>query len=567
MLIFIKKLELYFKIFGKKNKYKFILFFFLILLNSLLEFISLGSLIPVIESLLNKDSMTIKILREFSINISSDNFFIYGLVFFLCTFFLRSFFFIFLNFYKSNLYANLRINLTDTISNYYLKLDTIAIQNKGSAKIIRSLISDIEIVSINITDSVFNIILNFLMIVSILFLIYFINPKALMAGIGFASTIILLYLFFYKKKINKLGEIRRENDAKKIKILQNIFATFKEIKLFNKIEFFQKNFVSTMKQYVSADKKYNIIQQSIRPVVESLAVLGMGFYIFYINKFYETENFIIELTIIAASFFRILPSINALIFNVISLKYFMPSLIVINSEVQKNNETKSNNQIEIINFKKNIELKNVFFSYSSLNHVIKNLDLKINSNDVLGIFGPSGCGKSTIIDLIIGFIKPNSGEIIINKTKINKNFILNASYISQNVALINATIKENIALGSEDRTINNSKIIESLRLSKLDTFVESLPEKENTQINDLGLNLSGGQKQRISLARAYYNKKNIIILDEPTSALDNNTANEILKNLIKNFNTIIIITHNPSVLKYCNKVFYVKENKLKVISS
>ena len=189
---------------------------------------------------------------------------------------------------------------------------------------------------------------------------------------------------------------------------------------------------------------------------------------------------------------------------------------------------------------------------------------------MLGITGESGSGKSTLIDIMIGLIKPDSGEIIINgkpSTKeLFKNFQSHVSYIPQDCFLIDSSILENIALGIEKEKVDINKVKRAIKASSLEDFISKLPDNIETKIGQNGLKISGGQRQRISIARSLYHDRKFIVMDEGTSALDNKTEKNIIDSLslLKKENTILMVAHRLSSLKYCDKILYLQKDNFKI---
>ncbi len=192
-----------------------------------------------------------------------------------------------------------------------------------------------------------------------------------------------------------------------------------------------------------------------------------------------------------------------------------------------------------------IKLRNISFKYDS-NEVITNFSHEFVKNGKYIIIGESGKGKSTLLKLIIGFLTPSNGSILINDKDLSNysqnSYLSNVTYISQDTTLLNDTIKNNILLGSE---CNEEQLLNVLRKSCLDEWVNTLDEGMDTIITENATNISGGQKQRIAIARALYHNKDILLLDEATSALDKETAIAIENNLFKDESlTIVMVTHH-----------------------
>ena len=216
-----------------------------------------------------------------------------------------------------------------------------------------------------------------------------------------------------------------------------------------------------------------------------------------------------------------------------------------------------------------IELKNIYYSHEKRDLTLNNISIKINKGDVLGITGKTGSGKTTLVDIILGLLKPQKGEVLINGKIIDQNSKINVGYVTQDTYLTDDSILENIAFSNYTDDIDKTKVEKAINRANLKNFIESLPGKTDTLVGEGGARVSGGQKQRIGLARALYEDPDLLVLDEATSSLDYETEEEIINNIFKfNENKIILmITHRLSTLKFCNKVInlekggFIKSNK------
>ncbi len=204
-----------------------------------------------------------------------------------------------------------------------------------------------------------------------------------------------------------------------------------------------------------------------------------------------------------------------------------------------------------------LSFTNLRFSYDEKRKVLDGLSFEINKGDIVGIVGESGTGKSTLLKLLTQNIVPFDSSIRINDIDIcnysAESLLKLMVYVTQNPFVFSGTIKENIAFNGDEV----SKLNDALNISVLDEFYSDVTNK-NMMISDFGRNISGGQKQRISISRAIYHSKKIIILDEPTSALDYDTSIKFMNLLVgyckNNEITLLFVTHERSLLSYCNKV-------------
>ena len=208
-----------------------------------------------------------------------------------------------------------------------------------------------------------------------------------------------------------------------------------------------------------------------------------------------------------------------------------------------------------------IVFDHVSFMYpDGTENVISDITLTINKGDRVGIIGASGEGKTTFVNILLGFLEPNEGRIMVDGGDIRhsiKGWMQNIGYIPQMIFLVDDTIRNNIVFGSKD--IADEQIWEVLRLVQLDRFVQSLDRGLDSQVGENGVRLSGGQRQRIGIARALLRDPDILVFDEATAALDDETESEIM-NEIYGFNrdkTIIIISHRMSTLEGCDRIYRV----------
>ena len=207
-----------------------------------------------------------------------------------------------------------------------------------------------------------------------------------------------------------------------------------------------------------------------------------------------------------------------------------------------------------------LKLKNVSFTYNSNDNCIQDLSMDINKGDYIAFTGHSGCGKSTVLKLLMCMYELNSGERTILKSngceKLTDAWRRLFAYVPQDNALINGTVREIVAFATPSLAYDDAKIRNALQIACADEFINDL----DIQLGEKGSGLSWGQMQRISIARAVFSDSPILLLDEATSALDEHTEKRLLENLRQMTNrTIIIVTHRPTVLSICNRIFNFSE--------
>ena len=233
--------------------------------------------------------------------------------------------------------------------------------------------------------------------------------------------------------------------------------------------------------------------------------------------------------------------------------------------ISNQNEDEPYHGTEKVDFKGNIRFSSVFFKYSET-PVLNGINFTIEPGKSIAIIGDNGAGKSTIINLIIGFYKPQSGVITaedINAANIDfKHFRKQIGIVSQHPPLIPGTVRENIFYGNTQ--ISEDELLEVSQLSLAHQFIQNLPAGYETQIGDNGVLLSGGERQKVAIARALLRKPGLLILDEPTNHLDKFAVKEIMINIKKLAcnPAILIISHDMSVVSHADEIYLLKEGVL-----
>ena len=185
---------------------------------------------------------------------------------------------------------------------------------------------------------------------------------------------------------------------------------------------------------------------------------------------------------------------------------------------------------------------------------------------VYGLLGVNGAGKTTLADIILGLLKPKSGEILIDGTNINDiggTWHKVIGYVPQSIYMVDASIRENVAFGIEEILVDDEKVWKALEMAQLKDYVEKLPDGIQTNVGEWGVQLSGGQRQRIAIARALYNEPDIIVLDEATAALDNDTENAVMESIeaLQKIKTLIIVAHRLTTIKKCDVIYEIVDGK------
>jgi ATP-binding cassette, subfamily B, bacterial PglK len=558
-----------------KKKYLFLLFILFTILSSFFEILTIGSLIPLMQVLLDPivffENTDIFIKKFFSINNSDDltgailiAFSVLIIISYLAKILLiwMSTIFTFdLSKYLSN---KIFIKTLSKKYKYFTNSSTsLMLSNQEKVEHVRGVIFSFTqlISSIIISTSIF------------IFLFYIDFKTAFLITI---FSIISYFLLFIKlrKKLNFLSKENSELLDQRFKILIEASENIKEIKLRSLYDFFIKKYAKINTRI----KKIKILTVLIHSFPSQIFLMVGTIFIIILMYYYSTgDNSLVEnIPFLSALIFgiqKVFPQAQNVFNSLAGIKEYRKSLIDIkyineDDEAYINVEKKINEEILI---KKYFELKNINFQHENSNQALfKNANLKFEVGKIYGIKGISGAGKTTVIDIICGLLS-SQGELVVDGENIdfynNNLWQNNIAYLSQNNILADSNIIENIAYGIDESKVDFKKIENASIKANIFEFITNMKDSFYSSIGEKGIKISGGQSQRILLAKIFYLDKKILILDESTNALDKRNEEMIFKSLREHSKNkiTIIINHNLSIEKYLDHIYEVKDKKINLI--
>jgi len=230
-------------------------------------------------------------------------------------------------------------------------------------------------------------------------------------------------------------------------------------------------------------------------------------------------------------------------------------------------------QIDHKGFIGSIEVNRVYLKYPTRdNEALQDVSFKIQQGNFVALVGPSGAGKTSLADVILGVVRPTSGEVLISgkdPESAIKEWPGAIAYVPQDISVVGGTIRENVALGYEDVEMRDDLIWAVLEKAQLSEIVANFPLKLDEPVGERGTRLSGGQRQRLGIARALYTNPSVIVFDEATSALDGETEKNVIEKMIDDSKeiTMLRVAHRLTTLKHCNILVELADGKIKKIGT
>ena len=570
-----KKIIFFINKFGRKN-ILFLIFF--ITISSILELIGIASIFPLIKIISDPNSLNDFILpsnlADYLNNLGTSELIFLLLFFYGLIFFIKVSYSIFLTWYNTSLVFEIQMRLVKELFQDYLLQPYIFHTNINSAELIRNCQNEVSNLCKNLFYPCVIILTEIIILIIIIIFLFYIDPFAIQFFLLFFALFGFSYYAIVSKKIKIWGKIRLTAEKFRLQHLLQGFAGIKEIKLLGKEKYFIEKFASAAYTSGNQFKKNSIVLQIPKHIVEFIFVFLIIVYL--LINFKNDKDLITLLPTLAvymAAGFKLLPSFLKIYQNFQTIKFTIPTLHKIYEEFNlPKSEKLSKNEIKgDLQFKENIKLENINFKYPGAeNFILKNLNLLIKKGSCVGIMGGSGIGKSTLVDIFLGLIEPNEGNIKLDDKDIKINlpqWFSIVGHIPQEIFISDDSIKNNIAFGIDEKEISKDQLNLAIKNSQLENFRSILDNKIDSALGERGLQISGGERQRIGIARALYKKSKVLIFDEATNALDENTEKKIL-NLImelKGNKTIIIVSHNMNIFSICDDVYELEQGKLKKI--
>ena len=370
---------------------------------------------------------------------------------------------------------------------------------------------------------------------------------------------VITVFYLLKKRLRTVRANTRASSEKSLQHLQEALAGFVESNIYDKNDFFMHRYITRQQQYNKNLAAYLVVQGTPGRVIEVLALAGLFILIAFSNAGNNSANGIVTLGAFLAAAYKIIPGMV----KILNISGQMNAYEFTLKDLAEPAATPAKKTGGITGPVRSVQFKKVGFHYNG-QPVLQNLSLQVSAGEMLGIAGASGLGKTTIINLLLGFLNPDSGEILINDQPAGmyqrQQYWKHISYVKQQPFLIHDSILHNIVL--DEKHYNEQQLEKAMNASGVREMIQRFPEKLEKIITENGRNISGGQRQRIALARAFYKNTGLVILDEPFNELDEQSEHSILswlQQLAAKGKIVVLITHNSNSLSYCSKIISLDE--------
>lgn len=552
---------------------RFKLIFFLLSIGGLLETLGIGAIIPLISIIVNEESGTnfVKNFINFELYSKNEILIFLGILIFI-VYLIKALFLSILEFIIQKFVVSVNSEVTSSLFKNYLNRPYKFIFSNNSPILFRNLTSEVSNFCAGIIEPMILAAKEFFTFILIISMLITINYQISLVIIFFVVLFFLIVKIILQKILYNLGKKEQSTKGLLNKTKLEAFQGFKFIKSYKIENLFVSSLNKIFKEFIEVKHKSTAYRSLPRIWIELFIILILIF-LGMIFKYFQLSlsEYLIFVSIFMISMIKVMPSLISFIRVINMFQNYQASIDLISNDLSFENKIdyKSIEKEKInLNDFEFLDFQNLHFCYENQNkEIIKDLSLRINSkNEILGICGPSGSGKTTLIDLLIGLLSPQKGNLYVDDQKLDFKKINHQifGYVPQNTFLFDDSIKNNILITSENRKISEEQYQKTLAQSELIEFVNSLSEKDNTKLGENGVRISGGQKQRIGIARALISQPKILILDEATSALDYEIEKNIFKTIkgLSSQTSVIVISHNERIWEYCTRLYKLTDGKL-----
>ena len=551
----------------EKKKIQLFLLFFYFIFVAIIDLSGIAMIIPYINIVLGQ-SNTENFLYELILSLNLfDNITISLSLIIITIFIFRVFAAYFLRRQIVFFANNIRAELVQNFTNIYLSLNLNSLLKKNYSYIFNVCANYTSVFTSNCLIPLLKTMSEFIFIILASIYLININHQAFLVIIALLISFILFYHFIFRNYLYSKGKIAAVNDEKLIREIKESLKSWKILKSAGYDDYYKFKIRKLTNLISKTQTQLASVQILPKYLIETLFVIFFVIFTMYIISYNTEKNLSNILFAYGAVGIRLIPSAVSIIDLIINLKASSFAISELVNEKKYLNDysfTKNTNKFIVKKINK-ISLDNIFFSYDENKKLLSNINIDLQTNNIIGVFGESGTGKSTLINIIIGILYPNDGTLKVNDKKISFEQYSNlnlSSYIPQDNFIAKDSIRNNIVLGNNN-VFDEKHFKAVIELANLKKFIEQFKKKEDHVLEEDGSNLSGGQKQRIAIARALYHNKQILVLDEATVSLDTKNQDSIL-NSIKNLKDkiIIVVSHSQEVLKICDSLYELKNAQL-----
>ncbi|MDE9450362.1 ABC transporter ATP-binding protein [Aliiroseovarius sp. Z3] len=445
---------------------------------------------------------------------------------------------------------------------------------RHTGEMAKNILSEVEQVTMFALAPVLRLTTSLVTLLAMLSFLIVMDPIIAFTAMAILSAAYVLIFMTIRRLVTRNSARRVVADEARYTIAREALGGIKDIRLLGKEGVYIHHFRNPSIEVSRMQAANLVLGQVPKYLVEAIGFGGMLLLcvalLATVGPNASTAAILPKLGVYAFAGYRMLPSVQGIYRAMVELRFGASAVDVLFDDMQTLPDGPANaGDVQPIGLASRLEVRDVSHSHDGATYSLRDLSLTIPSGTSVGIVGGTGAGKTTLIDLLLGLLTPQSGQISVDGIPITpanvKGWQAAIGYVPQSIFLADTSIAENIALGTPRAQIDMGRIAECARMAQLDHFVETrLADGYDTTIGESGVRLSGGQRQRIGIARALYHDPDVLVFDEATSALDTCTEREVMKAItgLQGQKTILMIAHRISTVEACDQIVVLDHGRI-----
>ena len=465
-------------------------------------------------------------------------------------------------------------HISATLVGKLLSQSILTIQTRTTQEILYSVTIGVGSITLGVLGTIVSLISDVALLSIMAVGLFIVDPILAFSTFILFSSIAFIMYWLTQRRAHKLGEISAQFSIESNEKIMEVLSSYREAVVKNRRNFYAREIGNIRIKLANSAAEAAFLPNVSKYVIESTIVISALLISAIQFNLTDAAHAVATLAVFLAAGSRIAPAVLRVQQSALgvrgSLGAAIPTLDLIDSLRNSTDLETTTDEVQTDHsgFSPNICLDHVNFSYPGENKLaINDLCLEIPAGKSVAIVGSSGAGKTTLVDLILGVLNPNSGEILIsgvNPKKAISNWPGSISYVPQDVMISNGTISENVGLGYPKKSVTKDLVNAAVRIASLNDYILKQQNGVDTYIGERGVRMSGGERQRLGIARAMFTQPSLLVLDEATSSLDGETEANVA-DAIQELNgkiTVLIIAHRLSTIVNSDIVIYLDKGKL-----